>query len=254
MTDAQRDKIIYKAMKDAAKGRKIKLSAGRDLYKRAEPYFFSTFYYIGQAENGKIGVTFTPSVKYCRYDELQYSITNPGSQVRFTDKLRANSGIKCDADLPRIRHSFDYSGSDEAAMELCGEVLDYLREFYDDFLVKAEREFGGLLGYFIANRDSCPRLAGLALMDGGDLREAAECFASPMMDGENQILSVEIHTEEERRRAMGSGVRIYSTSFGESVHRSRKEQFADYAVALRNGLEWNRARAMFGLTSDERGG
>ena len=42
------------------------------------------------------------------------------------------------------------------------------------------------------------------------------------------------------------------TAYGESIYRSRKEQFMDYAVAVKNGLEWNHDRAMYGLLNNER--
>ena len=56
---------------------------------------------------------------------------------------------------------------------------------------------------------------------------------------------------EQRRRAQENGVKIH-TAYGESIYRSRKEQFMDYAVAVKNGLEWNHDRAMYGLLNNER--
>ena len=47
-------------------------------------------------------------------------------------------------------------------------------------------------------------------------------------------------------------MQILRTSYGESIHRNRKDQFVDYAVALQNGLEWNNERAMYGLLLEER--
>lgn len=105
MTYTQLDKMLYQTMKAATKKRKIKLSAEHDLYKKVDPYFFNVFYNIGKMADGKIDVTLDISVKYHRFDELQYNIINPGNPVRFTDKIRANSGAMCYAAFPRMVRS-----------------------------------------------------------------------------------------------------------------------------------------------------
>jgi len=48
-----------------------------------------------------------------------------------------------------------------------------------------------------------------------------------------------------------TGQKQYGSGSG-SIFRSRKEQFIDDAVALKNGLEWTYDRAMFGLLPEER--
>lgn len=92
----------------------------------------------------------------------------------------------------------------------------------------------------------------MAYLDRGDIDSAIECFSSPNMDGANSIWSVDIYTDEQRRRAQESGEQIFVSQYGESIHRNRKEQFLDYAIALKNGLEWNYDRAMYGLLAEER--
>lgn len=253
MTYTQLDKMLYQAMKAAAKMRKIKLSAEQVLYKKVDPYFFDVFYHIGEITEGKIDVTLDISVKYHRFDELQYSIINPSKPVRFTDKIRANSGAMCNAGFPRMVQSFYFNGNEEAIPQLCEDILNFLEKYYSDFLAMTEKEYGSLGDYYIANRDTMPRLAGLAYLDKGDFQGAAESFLHPNMDGKSSIWSVYIHTDEQRRRSQESGTQIFHTSYGESIDRSRKEQFADYAIALQNGLEWTNDRAMYGLLLEERG-
>jgi hypothetical protein len=67
-----------------------------------------------------------------------------------------------------------------------------------------------------------------------------------------QFWSVNIYTDEQRCRAQANGTQIFCTSYGESIHRNRRDQFLDYAVALQNGLEWTAERAMYGLLPEER--
>lgn len=252
MTYTELDKSLYQAMKVAAKKRKIKLSAEHDLYKKVDPYFFNAFYSIDKIFERKINIILDISVKYYRYDELQYNIMNPGNSIKFTDKVRANSGVMCDAAFPRIVQSFDYDGTQENLFKLCEDILDFLEKYYTDFFTWVEKEYGDLGNYYIANQDKNPRLAGLACLDKGDLQGAIKCFLLPNMDGKNYILAVDIHTEEQRRRAQENGTKIFCTSYGESIHRNRKDQFADYAIALRNCLEWTHDRAMYGLLIEER--
>jgi hypothetical protein len=248
----QWEKKFYQALKAAVKARKIKLSAERDIYKKADPYFYSAFYSIAGVEDGKVDITLHISIKYHRFDELQHGILRPDALLHFTDKLRANSGALCPAGLPDVTQSFAYDGSEEAMPKLCEDLLDFLKAYCSDFLAMVEREYGDLDGYYIAHKEEMPRLAGLAYLDRGEPEKAIECFSSKKMDGENSLWSVDINTEEQYRRAQENGTEIYVTKYGTSIYRSRKEQFADYAVALKNGLEWNYDRAMYGLLKKER--
>ena len=245
------EKKFYQALKLAAKARKIKLSAERDIYKRIDPYFYHAFYSIINVEAGKVSISLSITVKYHRFDELEYGILSPHHPLHFTDKIRANSGARCNAAIASKVQKFDCDGSEESIPKVCEDLLDFLKQYCSDFLAMVERKYGDLDGYYIAHKDEMPRLAGLAYLDRGDIDGAAECFSSPNMDGENHVWSVRIQTEEQRRRAQENGVKIH-TAYGESIYRSRKEQFMDYAVAVKNGLEWNHDRAMYGLLKNER--
>lgn len=115
-----------------------------------------------------------------------------------------------------------------------------------------EETYGDLDGYYIANRETMPRLAGLAFLDRGDAAGAAECFSQPNMDRENSTWWVRVETEEQQQRAIASGTYLYECPEYTAVHRHRRDQFWDYATALKNGLEWTPDRAMFGLLPEER--
>lgn len=187
LTGKQFDKAFYQAMKTETKRRKIKLSAEHDIYKKIDPYFFNVFYAGMHYKDtvGKVVFMFDVSVKYHRFDELQYGILRPGDDFHFTDKIRANSGALCRAAFPRFEETFDFSGNEESLLDLAVSVLDYLERYICDFLQMVKREYGDLNEYYIANRETMPRLAGLACLDRGDYEGAVECFSHPDMDGQN---------------------------------------------------------------------
>lgn len=243
------DKKFYQQLKQVTKARKLKLSAEHDIYKKDAPYFYRAFYWIEKVEDGKAEIDLDITIKYYRFDELQYGILRPGNELHFTDKIRANSGALCHTKFPRMKQTFECDGSEESITKLCEDLLDFLKNYSADFLAEVAVKHGDLNGYYIAHKEENPRLAGLAYLDRGDINGAVECFLSPNIDGEHSIWSVEIHTEEQRRRALENGKQIFAT---QCIHRNRKEQFNDFAVALKNGLEWNQDRAMYGLLAAER--
>lgn len=249
MTKAELEKLVYNEMKVAAKKRKIKQSAQQNLYKKEGEYFYNTFWYIGNPTDGKISVSLDFSLKYHRFDELEYSIGRPAEPVKFTDKLRANSGIMCRSYITESLRWYDFDGTEEAITRLCKETLDYIEEFYMNFIKEVEEKYGDLNMYFIANKDSSPRLAGLAYIDRGDAKGALECFSKLAKIG---YWFVEIKTDEQRHRANMNNMKISSNSSGETSRREMNEQFVDYAIAMMNGLEWNTNRAMYGLLPEER--
>ena len=163
------------------------------------------------------------------------------------------SGMLCRAAFPRMTQHFDFDGTETAMPGLCEDVLDFLQDYCAGFLAMVEEQYGDLNGYYIANRETMPRLAGLAFLDRGDPESAAACFSQPNMDGESSTWWVQVETEEQRQRAMASGVYLYECPEYAAVHRHRKDQFFDYAVVLQNGLEWTHDRAMLGLLPQERG-
>ena len=273
LTGKKFDAAFYQAMKTETKKRKIKLSAEHDIYKKIDPYFFNVFYASRHYKDtdGKVVFMFDVSVKYHRFDELQYGILCPGEDFHFTDKIRANSGALCRAAFPRFEEAFDCDGSEESLPGLAAAVLDFLEQYIRDFLRMVRRDYGDLNEYYIANREAMPRLAGLACLDKGDYEGAIECFSHSDMDGQNNQWIVHPETQMQRKRARANGYlpqislrksiqNVFVKKTGEkqfssgsgSIFRSRKEQFIDYAVALKNGVEWTYDRAMFGLLPEER--
>lgn len=273
ITERQLNKAFYQAMRVETKNRKIKLSAEHDIYKKVDPYFFDAHYFIWGYNNTdcKVRFSFDISVKYHRFDELQYSIIHPGDDFHFTDKIRANSGALCHAAFPRIEERFDFDGNEESLPELAAAVLNYLAQYIRSFLVMVEKEYGDLDEYYIANVEKNPRLAGLACLDKGDYESAVKCFMHPNMDGESSSWIVRPETNEQRKRAKANGY-LPQSNFGktlqnafakktgkeeynsdhDAIFRSRKEQFVDYAIALKNGLKWTSDMAFFGLLDEER--
>ncbi len=273
LSKSQFNKAFYQALKAETKKRKIKLSAEHDIYKKADPFFFCAYYYIlyHKRTDNSIAFSFDVTVKYNRFDELQWGIIHPGEDMHFTDKIRANSGALCRAEFPRFEEAFDFNGNEESLPDLAARVLDYLDQYIRGFLQMVEREYGDLNDYYIANRETMPRLAGLACLDRGDYEGAIECFSYPGMDGQNNQWIVRPETPAQIKRAKANGYlpqsslsKTIQNAFGKktgqkqygsgsgSIFRSRKEQFIDYAVALKNGLEWTYDRAMFGLLPEER--
>jgi len=236
---------LYQAMKTAAKGRKVKASPQHDLYRMGGPYFFHAFYFWRNeaAADGKVEIGIDISVKYWRYDELQYSITDPESSFRFTDKTRANSVVMCRAELPRIERPFSWDGSDGTLLELCESILDWITAYQMNFVETAEREYGGLDGFYIAHEAEYPLLAGLTYVERGLYADAERCFRSPKMSYAGLKFTVVPETEEQKRRLERYG---YSRESG-FCYRDMKSVFIDYAVAKQRGLDWNRDLRNFGL-------
>ena len=88
---------LYEHMKAIAKSKGVKASPQHDLYKMVQPYFINASYSdLGRKKNSdKITVVFYYEVKYAYFDDLTLSIINPGSNIKLTDKVRANSVIAC---------------------------------------------------------------------------------------------------------------------------------------------------------------
>ena len=86
--------------------------------------------------------------------------------------------------------------------------IEFINKFYADFLSEIKEKYNDLNGYYIANKEKDPLLAGLAYLDRGDTDKAAECFASPNVAGDNSLWSVTVYTDEQRRRAMENGKQI----------------------------------------------
>lgn len=242
---------LYEAMKTAAKKRKIKSSPQHDLYKRVDPYFLHTFYTFDTRHpldkvTGKIGIILDIAVKYCRFDELRWGIISPGSDLKFTDKVRANSLAMCYASLIRRPILFDCDDSENGLDRLCGDILDWIEQFYQDFFASVKKEHGSLEEYYLAHREDYPLLAGLVHIERGQYLEAGECFRLPNMHGRHNCTSIKPVTEEQLARVKASCERSYL--------RNDCERLLDYTIAMQHGVEWTEETARYGLLPEERQG
>lgn len=243
---------LYEAMKVAAKKRKIKASPEHDLYKMKDPYFFNVFYGLKdyhtplnkKIEAGEVEVVLDISIKYHRFDELRHKIISPHSNVRFTDKIRANSVACCMAGFPRKTISFKCDGPESGVEKLCEDILDWLEKFYCDFLDSAKQEHGSLEEYYIAQEEEFPLLAGLVYIERGLYREAEACFRLPKMPGKNVYTAYTPITDEQKRRSEAS----WESFFG----RDDRSALIDYTIAMQKGIEWTPELAAFGLLPEER--
>jgi len=231
-------------MKVIAKERQIRASPQHDLYRMCDPYFFSSSYFWrdGRVKDSTVKIDLDISIKYWRFDELQYSITDPESHFQFTDKTRANSVVMCRAQFPRVERFFMWDGSDETLPELCRDVLDWITAYQMDFVEAAERKYGGLDEFYLAHENEYPLLAGLTYVERELYADAERCFRNPQMSYAHLTFSVSPKTEEQKQR-----LERYGYVAGDSFFRNMKSVFIDYAVAKQQGFDWNRDLRNFGL-------
>ena len=178
--------MLYETMKAVAKQRKIKASPQHDLYKRDEPYFYCVFYAFDsfhpyEEETGLATIILDIAVKYCRFDELRWGIIQPGNDLKFTDKVRANSIAACNAVFPPKKVRFKYDGSENGLSQLCEDIFEYLENFYRDFFESIDKDYGTLEEYYITNKEENPLLAGLVYIERGQFQNAEKCFRLPNM-------------------------------------------------------------------------
>jgi len=234
---------LYETMKVAAKKRKIRASPQHDLYWMDDPYFFSSsyFWHDESVKDNKVKIIADISVKYWRFDELQYSITNPESDFRFTDKVRANSAVRCLAKFPRMERFFSWDRADGTLLRLCENILDWITAYQMSFIETAETEYGSLGGFYIAHENEYPLLAGLTYVEHGLYTDAERCFRNPQMPYEYLTFSVTPETAEQEQRLARYG---YVTG---NFFRNIKSVLIDYTVAKQRGLNWNEDLRNFGL-------
>lgn len=246
-----RKDLLYEAMKAAAKQRKFKASPQHDLYKKDGPYFYHIFYAFDPAgqrmqEAGTVGMILDITLKYCRFDELRWGIISPGSGLKFTDKVRANSVTACRAAFPRKSVVFRYDGSEAGLPQLCADILDWSERFYAKFFETLNQEYGTLEAYYLAHKEDTPLLAGLVYIERGQYKEAEECFRLPNMDCKHSCTPIYPVTEEQKTRARASCERPNS--------RSDYERLLDYTIAMQYHVEWTEETANYGLLPEERHG
>ena len=242
---------LYETMKVIAKQRKMKASPQHDLYKKDGLYFYHAFYAFDffhpyEEETGLATIILDISVKYCRFDELRWGILQPENDLKFTDRVRANSIAACKASFPRKKACFQYDGSENGLSQLCEDILDYLVNFYRDFWSVINRDYGTLEEYYIANIEENPLLAGLVYIERGQFQDAEKCFRLPNMSCKNSSTPISPVTEEQLARV--------SVSCKHPNFRSDYERLLDYTIAMQHGVKWTKETADYGLLPEERQG
>ncbi len=243
---------FYQYMKIIAKSKGIKASPEHDLYKMIPPFFINAFYIdLPRKRNSdKITVSYMYEVKYSYFDDLTLYIIDPVSDIKLTDKIRANSRIACKSIIEREQVEYDFDGTDESFEKLAEKAFEHIENWYMVFEKEVKTKYGSLEEFFIRNKDKYPRQTLLVSIHSEDYAVAEECLKlmPPKMNSSRLIRPV---TEEQAQRLIDSG----SEKFGkEEFLRDDMDCHRDFLIAKRNGLEWTAERAHFGLNNSERSG
>ena len=241
--------LFYEAMKTVAKQNGVKSSPQHDLYCMRSPYFINAFYQDAKTivTPGKINVTMIFSAKYPYFDELLYEMTSPGSTLKFTDKIRANSVAMCRSVVGRDTGTFDFDPEKKDYTDLAVKTFEYMKDWYARFFEDVEKNYGDLKGFFLANADKYPMKAALICIHEGDPAKASEYFEKA---GGNlrSVRWVKPETKEQEKRLTDSNAK----PIGSKYERADLDCCRDFATAKIKGLEWTPERALYGLTAEER--
>lgn len=232
------------------KSMKIKGSQGH-LYKRDGPYFWNAFYIEeGSPLNGTQKVRINISLKYWRFDELQWTIIHPWMEQKFTDKLRCNSGAMCRAHIEMGAQFFTWEatepvwkGKHEDLLILAESILEYILERVRSTIETAEKEFGSLGEYFIAHPEINPRLSGLSYIDKGDYQGAKEVFSS--IETLNEGFYIRPETPEDLARMRSNAPEKDKEKM--VFWRDYRDIYIDYCIAMLQGIPWTRDIVALGM-------
>lgn len=243
---------FYQYMKIIAKSKGIKASPEHDLYKMIPPYFINAFYIdLPRKRNSdKITVSYMYEVKYSYFDDLTLYIIDPVSDIKLTDKIRANSRIACKSIIEREQVEYDFDGTDESFEKLAEEAFEHIENWYLNFETEVKTKYGSLEEFFIRNKEKYPRQALLVSIHSEDYEVAEECLKL-MPQKMNSSRSIRPVTEEQAQRLIDSGAEKFGK---EEFLRDDMDCHRDFLIAKRNGLEWTAERARFGLNNNERSG
>lgn len=235
------------------KSLKIKGSQG-DLYKKDGPYFWNAFYNAeGSPLNGAQKVRINISLKYWRFDELQWTIIHPWMEQKFTDKLRCNSGAMCRSHIEKGAQFFTWEapepvwkGKHEDLLILAESILEYILERVRNIIEIAENEFGSLGDFFIAHPEINPRLSGLSYIDKGDYQGAKDVFSSIETLNEGFYIRPETPEDLARMRSNAPEKDKEKTVFW----RDYRDIYIDYCRSMLHGVPWTRDIVALGMPSD----
>jgi len=239
---------LYQAIKVVAKSKGIKASPQHDLYKMIHPYFINGFYSPREKNSEKIKVYHSYGVKYSYFDDLTLYIIEPDSDIKLTDKVRANSVIACKSIIKTEEIEYDFDGRDESYQQLAEKVFSHMERWYLDFEAEVKEKYGTLEKYFISNKEEYPRQAALVFIHNEKYNEAEECFGR-MKVKLNSCRTVHPYTEEQKQRLIESN----AEKWGEDEYlRDDMDCHFDFIIAKKKGLEWTAERARYGLLNKER--
>ncbi len=247
---------LYQAMKVEAKKRGIKASPQHDLYKMVAPYFVNLIYDrdLRKEVPGRMCVWFRYEAKYSYFDDINVFIIEGNTELKLTDKVRANSGIKCPSVITEEYADFEFDGKVESYPNLVIQIFDHIEKWYRDFFDEVSRKYGDLETFFIQNKEKYPRQAALVYIHSENYTAAEECLRmmpSKMREG----YWVSPSTKEQNQRFMDSQnvyVFPFSNDFVDRKSRDYMDIHFDFIIAKMNGLEWNSDRAVYGLLKEER--
>ena len=175
--------------------------------------------------NGKIELRIISSVKPLAFDNMQFSITDPGKKTRITDNLRAHGAF---AVRPLVYDSRVYYFPCEEFHDGNKEIMDAAETVLGDYLSgraafqeKVSKESGNLMQYLADHKENFPMQAAMAYLCMNDYHAAEKCFNYAEAQKKTWHISI--------------GSRDYHAIF------------RDYCKAMQQGLNWTDTMARNGL-------
>ncbi len=243
--------LMYEAMKRTIESEEfrdlgLKTASQNIVYCKQEPYFWTVGYFEGWKEQGQAAGTkyirIDLSLKYCHYDELQYSIIYPGQQLKFSNKLRANSKQKCRDRIWSKAFLFPWDDEVQDFDALAAEILRTALVSVKEILAEAEQE-GSLAAYFISHPELNPRLSAFACIEQKQYKQAYDILKEA--GASKEVILVHADTEERlaRLRSRYPNVQEEIATFGRDYH----DIMMDYCTAMEQGLAWSEELVLYSL-------
>ena len=243
--------LMYEAMKRVVESKEfadfgLKTASRNLIYCNQDPYFWTLGFFEGWKEQGQAAgtkyVRLDLSMKYCHYDELQHSIISPGKQMKFSNKLRANSKMKCRDRLWSKPFLFSWDEEAQDFDALAREILNTALNSVKEILAEAE-QLGGLDKYFIAHPELNPRLSAFAAIEKKQYKEAYDILK--MAGDSKELILVHADTAElqARLRNRYPEVQEGTVTFGRDYH----DIITDYCSAMEQNLHWDEELVLYSL-------
>ncbi|MBQ5311230.1 MAG: hypothetical protein ILP19_04225 [Oscillospiraceae bacterium] len=239
---------LYQAMKAIAKSNGFKASPEHDLYRMHPPYFLNAFYWeLTDKKAGKMAMNVSYDVKYPYFDDLKLYITDPCSDIKMTDKVRANSVIMVHSRIEDEKFEFDHDRSDGSYTRIAEKTFERIEKWYRDFFAKVNAMPDDLEGFFTSSCEKYPMQALFVYLHKECYDKAAECLKL-LPDKLHSLRTIIPQNDEQVQRLLDSG----AEKTGNTFFRDDMDCIIDYIAAKKNGLEWTADRARCGLLREER--